>query len=210
MPRIFQELELLYPHPKTELNYCTDFELLVAVMLSARTTNRAVNQVTAKLFPVANTPDGILDLGLAALKQHISSIGLYNNKSQNLLKLSRMLVDTYQSQVPKNLKDLMDLPGIGRKTAQVFLNNQTGASYISVDTHVLRVANRLGLSRGRTPLKVEQDLLHRVPSQHIHQLSKRLVLHGRYVCKSQNPKCQQCPLKKWCLFYNNVISIPKL
>jgi len=172
-------------------------------MLSARTTDLAVNKITPALFHAAPTPAAMLVLGLDAVKQLISTIGLDNIKSKNLLGLSRLIISEHGGEIPTSLDDLMTLPGVGRKTAQVVLNTLYNASYISVDTHVFRVAKRLGLAAGNTPLKVEQSLLKVVPPSHIPKISRRLWLHGRYVCIAINPKCQLCPLVQWCSFYNN-------
>lgn len=194
----FKRLAAQNPHPTTELQYQTHFELLVAVMLSAQATDVSVNKATVKLFPVANTPEKIVDLGVDALKTYIKSIGLYHTKAENVVKMAAILLDKHQGQVPNTREDLEALPGVGRKTANVVLNTAFGQPTMAVDTHIFRVAHRLHLSQGKTPLAVEQDLLKRIPQKYQHDAHHWLILHGRYICVARKPKCQECLLADLC------------
>lgn len=192
------------PHPKTELNYSTPFELLIAVILSAQATDVSVNKATEKLFLVANTPQGIMDLGLEQLKGYIKSIGLYNTKAQNVIKTCRLLVDQYGGEVPNRREALETLPGVGRKTANVVLNTAFGQPTVAVDTHIFRVSNRTGLAKGKNPLAVELGLLKNIPPEFLKDAHHWLVLHGRYVCKARNPHCSTCLIRDLCEYkYKN-------
>lgn len=194
----FKRLAAQNPHPTTELQYQTHFELLVAVMLSAQATDVSVNKATVNLFPVANTPEKIVDLGVDMLKTYIKSIGLYHTKAENVVKMASILLDKHQGQVPNTREDLEALPGVGRKTANVVLNTAFGQPTMAVDTHIFRVAHRLHLSQGKTPLAVEQDLLKRIPQKYQHDAHHWLILHGRYTCVARKPKCQTCLLADLC------------
>lgn len=195
---LFKRLKAQNPNPQTELVYHSDFELLIAVILSAQATDVSVNKATVKLFAVANTPEAILALGLEALKDFIKSIGLYNSKAQNIIKTCERLIDHHNSQVPKTRDALEALPGVGRKTANVVLNTAFGQAQIAVDTHIFRVARRTGLSSGKTPLAVEQELLRKVPKDYLKDAHHWLVLHGRYVCTARNPQCKTCLIQELC------------
>ena len=197
---MFSRLRELNPHPKTELEYTTPFELLSAVALSAQATDVGVNKATRKLFPVANTAQGILDLGLDKLKSYISTIGLYNNKAKNLIAMSQILVDRYGGEVPQSREALEELPGVGRKTANVVLNTAFGQPTIAVDTHIFRVSNRTGLAPGPDVRKVEDKLEKVIPKEFIQDAHHWLILHGRYVCKARKPECPGCPIIDLCAF----------
>lgn len=197
---MFSRLRELNPHPKTELEYTTPFELLSAVALSAQATDVGVNKATRKLFPVANTAQGILDLGLDKLKSYISTIGLYNNKAKNLIAMSQILVDRYDGEVPQSREALEELPGVGRKTANVVLNTAFGQPTIAVDTHIFRVSNRTGLAPGADVRKVEDKLEKVIPKEFIQDAHHWLILHGRYVCKARKPECPGCPIVDLCAF----------
>ena len=194
----FATLQAANPEPKTELEYTSDFELLTAVLLSAQATDVGVNKATRKLFPVANTPQQILDLGLAGLESYIQTIGLYRSKAKHLMETCRILVDQYGGQVPRTREALESLPGVGRKTANVVLNVAFGEPTMAVDTHIFRVSNRTGLAPGKTPLAVEVKLLKRIPPQFMVHAHHWLILLGRYVCKARNPQCAQCAVSAWC------------
>jgi len=196
--RIFERLQAENPNPVTELHYSNPFELLVAVILSAQATDVGVNKATARLFPVANTPQAILDLGEAGLKQYISSIGLYNSKAKNIMGACAILVRDHGGHVPDTREALEKLPGVGRKTANVVLNVLYGKETIAVDTHIFRVGNRTGLAPGRTPLEVEKGLLKVIPKEFMRHAHHWLVLHGRYVCTARKPKCHLCPIYDEC------------
>ncbi|WP_412852221.1 endonuclease III [Ectothiorhodospira shaposhnikovii] len=197
---IFTRWRAANPHPTTELNYRTPFELLIAVILSAQTTDKGVNKATALLFPVANTPQAILDLGLEGLKSHIRTIGLYNSKAENIIRTCRILVEQWQGEVPHERAALEALPGVGRKTANVVLNTAFGEPTIAVDTHIFRVANRTGIAPGKTPLAVETRLLKVVPAEFKRDAHHWLILHGRYTCIARIPKCGQCLIADLCDF----------
>lgn len=196
--RLFEHLQKKSPKPETELNYTTPFELLTAVMLSAQSTDVGVNKATAKLFPIANTPQAILELGEGQLKQHISTLGLYNSKARHLLATCQLLINRYNSQVPDNRKALESLPGVGRKTANVLLNILFDEPTIAVDTHIFRVGNRTGLAPGKTPRDVENGLLKVIPDQFRQHAHHWLILHGRYICKARKPQCHLCPIEQEC------------
>lgn len=199
---LFKRLQEKNPHPETELNYQTPFELLIAVILSAQATDVSVNKATKRLFKVANTPKGILSLGEDELKQHIKSIGLFNSKAANIIKTCKRLLEDYQGVVPDNREALESLPGVGRKTANVILNSAFNEPTIPVDTHVFRVANRTGLARGSTPLSVEKKLLKRIEPKFLQHAHHWLVLHGRYVCTARKPHCPQCLICDLCEYPN--------
>ncbi|EHQ52822.1 endonuclease III [Ectothiorhodospira sp. PHS-1] len=197
---IFTRWRAANPHPTTELNYRTPFELLIAVILSAQATDKGVNKATALLFPVANTPQAILDLGLEGLKSHIRTIGLYNSKAENIIRTCRILVEQWQGEVPRERAALEALPGVGRKTANVVLNTAFGEPTIAVDTHIFRVANRTGIAPGKTPLAVEKRLLKVVPAAFKRDAHHWLILHGRYTCTARSPKCGRCLIADLCDF----------
>jgi endonuclease-3 len=195
---IFLRLAAANPHPTTELQYRTPFELLVAVILSAQATDKGVNLATAKLFPLANTPDKILALGQAGLEDHIKTIGLYRSKAKHILATCDILLRQHGGQVPEDREALENLPGVGRKTANVVLNTAFGHPTIAVDTHIFRVANRTKLAPGKTVLEVEKKLLKAVPAEFRQDAHHWLILHGRYVCKARKPECWRCPINDLC------------
>ncbi len=195
---LFSTLQSIDPEPKTELNYTTPFELLIAVMLSAQATDVGVNKATAKLFPIANTPQAFLELGEEGIKKYINTIGLYNNKAKHAIQIARKLVDEFDGEVPRTRKELESLPGVGRKTANVVLNVLWGEPTMAVDTHIFRVANRTGLAPGKTPLEVEKKLLEVVPKTYLKHAHHWLILHGRYTCTARKPKCHVCPIHEDC------------
>jgi len=197
---IFQRLAEAIPEPETELNYSTPFELLIAVILSAQATDKGVNIATAKLFPVANTPEAIYALGEDGLKEYIKTIGLFNTKGANIIKTCKMLIDLHNSQVPDNRKDLEALPGVGRKTANVVLNTAFGQPTMAVDTHIFRVSNRTNIAPGKTVLEVEKKLLKNVPKEYIIPAHHLLILHGRYTCTARKPRCGACCIYDLCEF----------
>ncbi|MEO8921350.1 MAG: endonuclease III [Caldimonas sp.] len=194
----FATLRAANPEPSTELEYASIFELLAAVLLSAQATDRGVNKATRHLFAIAPTPQKMLDLGLPALEESIRTIGLYRTKAKNLFATCRILVEEHGGQVPRTREALEALPGVGRKTANVVLNNAFGESTLAVDTHVFRVANRTGLAIGKTPLEVETGLLRRVPEGFLQHAHHWLILHGRYVCLARRPLCESCAVARWC------------
>jgi len=196
--RFFEHLQSANPEPVTELNYNNDFELLAAVMLSAQSTDTGVNKATAGLWPVANTPEAILELGEEKLKQYISSLGLYNSKAKHLLGTCEILVSKHGGSVPRTRKELEALPGVGRKTANVVLNVLFGEPTMAVDTHIFRLGNRTGLAPGKTPLDVEKGLLKVIPQEFMQHAHHWLILHGRYICTARKPKCHQCPVAAEC------------
>ncbi len=195
---IFERFAAANPHPKSELEHRTPFELLVAVVLSAQATDKGVNKATAKLFPAANTPAAIAKLGVEGLIPYVQSIGLFRNKAKNLVALSEILVREHGGKVPAHREALEKLPGVGRKTANVILNVAFGEPTIAVDTHIFRVANRTGLAPGATPEKVEQKLLKFVPDEFKPHAHHWLVLHGRYICVARSPKCPECLIRDLC------------
>ena len=198
--QMFARLSELNPHPKTELVYHSPFELLVAVILSAQATDIGVNKATRTLYAIANTPEKILALGEAKLKQHISSIGLFNTKAANVIATCRMLVEKFGGQVPADRELLESLPGVGRKTANVVLNTAFGQPAMAVDTHIFRVANRTGLAPGVNVRAVEDKLVKVVPGQYLVDAHHWLILHGRYVCKARKPDCPQCVIRDLCRY----------
>ena len=197
---IFERLRAANQHPRTELNYRTPFELLVAVILSAQATDRSVNLATEKLFAAANTPTAIVALGVKGLSRYIRTIGLFNTKAKNIVAASRLIVDKHGGEVPGERAALEALPGVGRKTASVILNSAFGQPTIAVDTHIFRVANRTGLAPGRNVLAVEQELLKVVPQEFRKDAHHWLILHGRYVCKARKPDCPACLIRELCRF----------
>ncbi len=203
---IFLRLQAANPNPTTELVYHSPFELLIAVILSAQATDVSVNKATAKLFAVANTPETILALGLDGLKSYIKTIGLYNSKAANILKTCQILIEQHHSQVPHNREALESLGGVGRKTANVVLNTAFGEPTIAVDTHIFRIANRIGLADAKTVDGVEQQLLKIIPSQFKLDAHHWLILHGRYVCIARKPKCTECLLRDLCQFQEKNLS----
>jgi endonuclease-3 len=197
---IFEKFKQSNSIPKIELNYTNHFTLLVAIVLSARTTDVSVNKVTKELFSITDTPEKMLDLGQNELRKRIGSIGLYNSKARNTIELSKILVGRYNSKVPANFDDLVSLPGVGRKSANVFLNSGLGVPTLAVDTHVFRVSNRVGLVKEKDVFKTEQSLLNVVPKKYLLYAHHWLVLHGRYVCKAQRPSCETCIIHDLCEF----------
>ncbi|RHW20858.1 endonuclease III [Pseudomonas jilinensis] len=195
---IFRRLREDNPHPTTELNYSTPFELLVAVTLSAQATDVGVNKATDRLFPVANTPEAIYALGVEGLSEYIKTIGLYNSKAKNVIETCRILIEQHNSQVPDNREALEALPGVGRKTANVVLNTAFGQPTMAVDTHIFRVSNRTGIAPGKTVLAVEKQLLKHVPKEFLVDAHHWLILHGRYVCKARSPQCGSCRIEDLC------------
>lgn len=199
---IFHRLRQRNPKPTTELGYGSPFELLISVILSAQSTDKAVNEATAVLYKVANTPQQIVNLGPQRLRGYIKTIGLYNTKADNIIKTCRQLLDRHDGEVPTSRKELEALPGVGRKTANVVLNTAFGHPTIAVDTHIFRVSNRTGIAPGKTPLAVEQRLLKTVPDEFKPDAHHWLILHGRYTCIARNPKCTQCCIVDLCDYRN--------
>ncbi|MCF6253070.1 MAG: endonuclease III [Methylococcaceae bacterium] len=197
---IFDRLAAAIPNPETELHYSTPFELLIAVVLSAQATDKGVNKATAKLFPVANTPQAILDLGLDGLKGYIKTIGLFNSKGANIIKLCQRLLEKHNGKVPQTRDELEALAGVGRKTANVILNTAFGHPTIAVDTHIFRVSNRTGLAKGKNVVIVENNLEKWVPKKHKIDAHHLLILHGRYTCIARKPRCQSCVIEDLCEF----------
>ena len=197
---VFSTLAAIEPEPKTELHYTNDFTLLVAIVLSAQATDAGVNKATAELFKKADSPKKMLALGEAGLKNHIKTIGLFNAKAKNILLLSQRLLEVYGGKIPETRDALETLPGVGCKTANVWLNCARGHHTIAVDTHVFRVANRLGLCRTSTPLATELALEKKIPPEWTQQAHHWLILHGRYVCKARTPECYRCVIAQWCGF----------
>jgi endonuclease III len=202
---IFDRLAETIPEPTTELNYSTSFELLIAVVLSAQATDKGVNKATAKLFPVANTPQAILGLGLDGLKNYIKTIGLYNAKAANIITLCGQLLDKHHGQVPETREELEALAGVGRKTANVILNTAFGQHTIAVDTHIFRVSNRTKIAPGKNVLEVERKLDKWVPKSHKKDAHHLLILHGRYTCVARKPKCGQCVIADLCEYDNKTM-----
>jgi len=194
----FRRLKIIDPQPKTELEYQSNFELLIAVILSAQATDVSVNLATRRLYQVANTPKAMLDLGEDGLKAYVRTIGLFNSKAKNIIKTCAALLQKHAGEVPANREALEALPGVGRKTANVVLNTAFGQPTMAVDTHIFRVANRTGLAIGKTPLIIERKLLKSIPPQFLLDAHHWLILHGRYVCKARNPKCPECILRDLC------------
>jgi endonuclease III len=197
---IFDRLAIAIPDPTTELHYNSPFELLIAVVLSAQATDKSVNKATAKLFPVANTPEAILALEVDGLKEFIKSIGLFNSKAKHIISLCQQLLTHHAGQVPKSRTELEALAGVGRKTAHGILNTAFGQPTIAVDTHIFRVANRTGLAKGKNVLEVERGLMKCVPKQHQQDAHHLLILHGRYTCMARKPCCEACVIADLCEF----------
>ena len=198
--RLFEQLALAIPQPKTELVYSSDFELLISVVLSAQATDKSVNKATAKLFAVANTPEKILQLGEEGLKEYIKTIGLFNTKAKNIILLCQKLLEKHEGQVPQTRVELENLAGVGRKTANVILNTAFGQPTIAVDTHIFRVANRIGLAHANTVLAVEKELERVIPEKFKLDAHHLLILHGRYTCVARKPLCEQCVISNYCEF----------
>ena len=197
---IFTRLRDQNPHPTTELEYSSDFELLVAVVLSAQATDVGVNKATTRLYPVANTPEAIFALGVDGLKEYIKTIGLFNSKAENIIQLCKILIEQHDSQVPRTREALEALPGVGRKTANVVLNTAYGLPTMAVDTHIFRVSNRTRIAPGKNVLEVEKRLVRLVPEEFLRDAHHWLILHGRYVCTARKPKCGECLIADLCEF----------
>jgi endonuclease III len=204
---LFRRLRDLDPNPTTELNYRTPFELLMAVILSAQATDVGVNKATRRLFPVARTPQAMLDLGEEKLKSYIATIGLYNAKAKNVIATSRALIEQHGGKVPRTREALEALPGVGRKTANVVMNTAFGAETIAVDTHIFRVANRTGLAPGKNVRAVEDRLMKVVPAEFRRNAHHWLILHGRYVCKARKPLCPTCAINDVCAYRHKTVAI---
>ena len=202
---IYRRLRARVPHPRSELQFGSPFELLIAVVLSAQATDRSVNLATARLFPVANTPRAILALGEAGLIPYIQMIGLFRTKAKNIVALSRRILDEHGGEVPADHAALIKLPGVGRKTANVVLNVAFGQPTIAVDTHIFRVANRTGLAPGKTPEEVERKLVKFTPLEFVHDAHHWLILHGRYVCIARKPKCPECVIADLCEYRHKTV-----
>jgi endonuclease III len=201
--KIMQILSKSISEPKTELEYKDPYTLLVAVILSARTLDKTVNRITERLFQIADSPQKMVELGENELKEHIKTIGFYNNKAKNIINMSKILIEEFHNQIPRSRESLMSLPGVGRKSANIILNIVFQQPTIAVDTHVFRVSNRLGLCQTKSPLDTEFALLEVMPPKWLSIAHHLLVLHGRYICKSRNPQCQNCTLNKVCKSSNN-------
>ncbi|GEN24630.1 endonuclease III [Halomonas cupida] len=201
---IFSRLREHNPEPTTELNWSTPFELLAAVLLSAQATDVGVNKATAKLFPVANTPQAIIDLGIDGLKTHIKTIGLFNTKAENLMKTCHLLISCHGGEVPQTRQELEALPGVGRKTANVILNTAFGQPTIAVDTHIFRVSNRTGIAKGKDVVEVENKLMRHVPKEFRQDAHHWLILHGRYTCVARKPRCGSCVIEDLCEYKDKV------
>ena len=202
---LFAALRAANPAPRTELVYHSPFQLLIAVILSAQATDRSVNAATAGLFAVAPDAPRMLALGLAGLKRHIRTIGLFNTKARNVLATCRALIDQHGGEVPRNRDALESLPGVGRKTANVVMNTAFGEATVAVDTHIFRVANRTGLAPGKTPRAVEDRLVATIPAEFLRDAHHWLILHGRYVCKARKPECLHCVIARWCEYPDKVM-----
>ncbi len=206
---LFRTLSEINPHPQGELYYTNPYTLLVAVVLSARATDKGVNKATKPLFEKISTPQDMLAFGLENLRESVKTIGLFNAKAENIIKLSECLLKDHKGQVPDRREDLMSLPGVGRKTANVVLNIAFGHETIAVDTHLFRVSNRTGICHAQTPLAVEECLEKRVPKEFKRHCHHWLILHGRYICKSQRPLCPACPIEKICLYSHKTKILPQ-
>ena len=200
----FEKLLEMFPNPKCELEYVNEYTLMVAIIISAQATDKGVNKATQSLFKKVQTPEQMLDLGLDGLKNYVKSLNYYNNKSENIMKMTRVLIDKFNGQFPTDLEELQTLPGVGRKTANVFLNVAHNAPLIAVDTHVFRVSNRLLFATGKTPLEVEEKLKKVVPEKHKPYAQHLLVLLGRYICKANKPKCEECKVCDICPYLKGV------
>jgi len=195
---IFRRFRAANPHPTTELKYRTPYELLVAVVLSAQATDKSVNKATEVLFQKYDTPQKIVKLGVAGLEQYVKTIGLYRNKAKNVVELSRMLVEKHGGEVPASREALEELPGVGRKTANVVLNTAFGQPTVAVDTHIFRVANRTGIAPGKDPREVEERLVKFTPAEYLKDAHHWLILHGRYICTARKPGCPECLIRDLC------------
>lgn len=204
--QIFTRLRAANPAPRTELKYASPFELLVAVVLSAQATDKSVNLATQKLFPHANTPEQILALGQGGLENYIKSIGLYRTKAKNVLATCKLLLEQHGGEVPQTREELENLPGVGRKTANVILNTAFGQPTIAVDTHIFRVSNRTGIAPGKNVEEVERKLLKFVPDEFKHDAHHWLILHGRYVCVARKPRCAECLIEDLCEYRNKTVN----
>jgi len=198
MEIVFSRWQAQNPEPASELDYTNPFTLLVAVVLSAQATDKSVNIATKDLFPIADTPEKMLELGTEGLIPYIKTIGLYKNKANHVIGLSKMLIENFNSEVPDNMEDLMKLPGVGRKTANVVLNVVFHQPSMPVDTHLLRVSPKIGLAEGNTPETIEKSLLQRIPKKYLLNAHHWILLHGRYVCTARNPKCSECIINDIC------------
>lgn len=203
--RFFAQLEKQNPNPESELNYTNTYTLLVAVVLSAQATDIGVNKATKDLFKIVKTPKDMIDLGIETLKKHIKTIGLYNSKAKNVIALSQILHEDYNDQVPDNRDDLVKLPGVGRKTANVVLNVAFDQPTMAVDTHIFRVSNRTTLAPGKTPLDVEKALLKNIPKEYLLHAHHWLILHGRYICKARKPVCSACSVINECGYKDKIL-----
>ena len=195
---IFERLKAINPHPTTELEYSSPFELLISVILSAQATDIGVNKATSRLYKVANTPQQILDLGLETLKDYIKTIGLFNTKAKNVIKTCQILIDKHNGEVPDDRKALEELPGVGRKTANVVLNTAFGHPTMAVDTHIFRVSRRTKIAHGKDVLQIEKSLLRLIPEEYLMDAHHWLILHGRYICKARKPNCKECIIADLC------------
>ena len=202
--QIFEKLREQNPNPTTELEYESAFELLIAVILSAQATDVGVNKATRKLYPVANTPEKIYELGLDGLKEYIKTIGLFNSKAANVIKTCKILVEQHGSQVPETREKLEALPGVGRKTANVVLNTAFGQPTMAVDTHIFRVSNRTGIAKGKDVVEVEKRLVKFIPSEFMMDAHHWLILHGRYTCIARKPRCGSCSIEDLCEFKGKI------
>lgn len=202
---IFERLKRINPHPTTELEYSSPFELLIAVILSAQATDVGVNKATFRLYKVANTPEQIYALGLGTLKDYIKTIGLFNTKAANVIKTCKMLIDKHDSEVPDNRKDLEALPGVGRKTANVVLNTAFSQPTMAVDTHIFRVSRRTKIAHGKDVLQIEKSLVRLIPQEYLMDAHHWLILHGRYICKARKPNCQECIINDLCEYSHKIL-----
>jgi len=201
---IFERFKHINPHPTTELEYSSPFELLIAVILSAQATDIGVNKATSRLYKIANTPESIYALGLETLKDYIKTIGLFNTKAKNVIKTCKLLMDLHNSQVPDDRKALEALPGVGRKTANVILNTAFGHPTMAVDTHIFRVSKRTKIAHGKDVLQIEKSLLRLIPQEYLMDAHHWLILHGRYTCKARNPNCKECIISDLCEYPNKI------
>ncbi len=206
---IFERLREANPEPKTELNYASPFELLIAVLLSAQATDVGVNKATAKLFAAANTPQAMLDLGLEQIKEYTRTIGLYQTKSKHIVETCRLLIERHQGEVPRTREELEALPGVGRKTANVVLNTAFRQLAMAVDTHIFRVSNRTGIAPGKNVREVEDKLVRLIPKEFLLDAHHWLILHGRYTCKAQKPLCEQCMINDLCEYPAKTVWVGK-
>ena len=202
---IFKRWQQINPHPTTELEYSSAFELLIAVILSAQATDVGVNKATVRLYKVANTPEQIYAMGLETLKDYVRTIGLYNSKAKNIIKTCQILIEKHNSIVPDNRKDLEELPGVGRKTANVVLNTFFGQPTMAVNTHIFRVSKRTKLAHGKDVLQIEKSLLRLIPEKYLMDAHHWMILHGRYICKARKPNCKECIINDLCEYSGKII-----